>query len=123
MALRVRALIGCYRSYPRPYWFLLAGMATSGIGTFVLPFETLYLMTERHLPLTQASAIFASYGAGSLVAALIGGLLADRIGRRPTMIGAMLFLAATTFGLAFAHTFFPLAILTFGIGWWISKVR
>jgi hypothetical protein len=45
--------------------------------TFVLPFEAIYLVAARHLPVASASAIVGIYGIGSCLSAIAGGLLAD----------------------------------------------
>src|SRR5437899_12240848 len=65
--------------YPKAFWYLLIGMLVNGTATFVLPFEAIYLVGERHLLVSQASAIVGVYGVGSCVSALAGGLLADTI--------------------------------------------
>ncbi|MCC6651443.1 MAG: MFS transporter [Candidatus Eisenbacteria bacterium] len=75
---------------PRPFWFLFAGTFVNRLGSFVLPFLALYLTQERHLSLVQAGAILSLYGAGATAAGPIGGFLADRIGRRATMLFALI---------------------------------
>ena len=60
---------------------LFAGAFVNRLGTFVLPFITLYL-TSRGYSVPQAGLGLAAYGLGAMGAQGIGGLLADRIGRR-----------------------------------------
>ncbi len=112
-----------FTGYPKAYWFLLLGTLINGTATFVLPFESLYLVSERHFTVSQAAAIVALYGIGSCISALLGGILADKIGRRPTILSGLLCLAATTFGLAFAQDARLIALLTFLMGFWISWYR
>lgn len=112
-----------FTGYPRAYWYLLFGTLINGTATFVLPFESLYLVSVRHLLVSQASAIVALYGIGSCVSALLGGVLADRIGRRPTILSGLVGLTATTFGLAFMQETWLIALLTFLMGFWISWYR
>lgn len=112
-----------FTGYPKAYWYLLLGTLLNGTATFVLPFEALYLVSARHLLVSQAATIVAMYGIGSCLSALLGGILADKIGRRPTMLSGLLCLAATTFGLAFAQDTWLMALLTFLIGFWISWYR
>lgn len=84
-------LLESLRSLPGPAWVLFAGTFVNRIGTFVLPFFTLYL-TGKGFSAPQAGGAIAAFGLGGLVAQLFGGLLADRIGRRSaiglSMIGA-----------------------------------
>ena len=57
---------------------LFAGAFVNRLGTFVLPFITLYL-TSRGYSVPQAGLGLAAYGLGAMGAQGIGGLLADRI--------------------------------------------
>jgi MFS family permease len=56
------------------------------LGSFVQPFLVLYLTHDRHLSAGTAGAVAAAVGAGSVAAQLVGGFLADRVGRRLTML-------------------------------------
>jgi MFS family permease len=87
------------RAMPREAWVLFAGTFVNRIGTFVLPFITLYL-TKRGYSAPKAGLAIACYGAGGLTAQAVGGLLADRLGRRNTIALAMLSAAAITLGLS-----------------------
>jgi MFS family permease len=109
--------------YPKAFWYLLVGMLVNGTATFVVPFEAMYLVAARHLPVSQASAIVGVYGIGSCVSALAGGWFADTIGRRPTILVGLFCLAATTFGLAVATDIWLITALTFSTGFWISWYR
>src|SRR5438093_104938 len=74
---------------PRSFWVLWAGTLVTRIGSFVLPFLALYLTEALHLSLSQAGLVIALYGAGGAVAGPLGGYLADRFGRRVTMVLAL----------------------------------
>ena len=69
------------RGMPRAAWVLFAGAFVNRLGTFVLPFITLYL-TSRGYSVPQAGLGLAAYGLGAMGAQGVGGLLADRVGRR-----------------------------------------
>lgn len=121
--LRPTTSFARFAEYPKAFWFLFIGMLINGIATFVLPFESIYLVADRHLPVAQAATIVGVYGIGSCLAALVGGLLADTIGRRPTILIGLFCLTATTFGLAFVSETWLIALLTFLMGFWISWYR
>jgi MFS family permease len=76
------------RGLPRPVWVLFFGAFVNRFGTFVLPFITLYL-TRSGYSVPQAGLGLAAYGMGAVGAQAIGGLLADRIGRRNTIVLSM----------------------------------
>jgi len=74
---------------PRPFWVLCAGMLVNRAGSFVVPFLSVYLTRERGHSMATAGLVAAVYGAGAMLASITGGYLADRIGRRPTMLMAL----------------------------------
>ncbi len=73
------------RELPRVFWINWVGVFLNRFGHFVLPFLTLWI-TGRGW--TEADAAWATglFSAGSLTAALLGGWLADRFGRKRTMV-------------------------------------
>jgi MFS family permease len=74
---------------PRTYWILWWGTLVNRAGTFVVPFLAVYLTQARGFSPATAGAVAAVYGAGSAVASALGGFLADHVGRRATMVGAL----------------------------------
>ena len=75
---------------PRPFWALLFGTFITKAGSFVMPLLFVYLTQARGLSLPLAGAITSLYGLGSLGGSLIGGVMADRFGRRFTMLTSLL---------------------------------
>jgi MFS family permease len=75
--------------FPRPFWVLWSGTLINRLGTMVEPFLGLYLTTVRGLSLAQTGLVLAVLGGGSIFAQLVGGWLADRIGRRATLVMGM----------------------------------
>jgi MFS family permease len=73
---------------PRGAWILFFGTFLNKFGTFVVPFLAIY-MTRLGFSIAQAGLPIASYGIGTLCACLLGGALADRIGRRKTIVLSM----------------------------------
>lgn len=71
---------------PAAFWYLWAGTIVNRLGGFVVPFLMLYLTTRIGLPAADAALLVSILGAGSFVAHLFGGELADRLGRRPVMM-------------------------------------
>ncbi len=76
------------KTFPRPVWIVFLGVFINRFGTFVIPFLTLH-MTKMGYSLKQAGFALAAYGGGHLAAAMIGGHLADTIGRRNTIVLSM----------------------------------
>src|SRR4029078_4198651 len=74
---------------PRTFWILCAGIFVNRAGAFVVPFLSVYLTQARGYPAATAGFVAALYGAAARSASLIGGYLADHVGRRRTMLLAL----------------------------------
>jgi MFS family permease len=82
------------RALPPAAWVLFFGTFLNKFGSFVVPFLALYL-TRQGYTMAQAGTAIGAYGAGNVLATLLGGVLADRIGRRRTIVLSMLSGAAS----------------------------
>ncbi|MFI5370123.1 MAG: MDR family MFS transporter [Candidatus Eisenbacteria bacterium] len=71
---------------PRSFWVLFAGTVINRTGSFVVPFLAIYLTRVRGFTVTQAGLVAALYGAGVMIASPVGGAIADRLGRRVTLL-------------------------------------
>lgn len=75
------------RRFPRVFWILVAADAARALGSGLwVPYWALYLTQELDASGAQAGALIAVAGGMGLVGAPFGGYLADRIGRRPTIL-------------------------------------
>jgi MFS family permease len=83
------------RDLPPAYRWLLGGMFVSALATFVFPFLALYLRA-RGFSVAQAGLVAGLFGAGSVVSGPRAGWSADRLGRRPTILLALLASATLT---------------------------
>lgn len=113
MRLRPPAVLA---SLPRTFWLLWLGTLVNRLGGFVVPFLTLYLTQRRGLPVAQAALMVSLFGAGSFSAALLGGELADRLGRRPVMLLSFLLAPLNMIALGLVQPLALLATLTFTQG-------
>jgi MFS family permease len=106
----VRATAG---GFPATFWVLFWGTLVNRAGSFVLVYLTVYLTQVRGYPVRTAGLVAALYGAGSLLSGLLGGHLADHIGRRATMVGALTFGGLGMIGLGFARDLNVIAPMVF----------
>ena len=103
------------RAFPPAAWILLGGTFINRFGTFVMPFLVLYL-TRIGYSIAQAGLAVGAYGAGHMTASMLGGHLADRIGRRNTIVISMFGSAAAMLALSQARAFAPILALTYLTG-------
>jgi MFS family permease len=108
---------------PRTFWLLWTGTLVNRLGSFVVVFLSLYLTRQRGVSVATAGLIVSLYGAGSMMAGLVGGILADRIGRRPTMLVALLGAATAMLALGFAREIWAIAVITPVLGFLADLVR
>ncbi len=78
-----------YLTLPRTVHVLCLGILINRAGTLLVPFLTLYLQSRLGLGIETATRVMGAYGAGALVAAVAGGHLADRFGRKRVMVGSL----------------------------------
>lgn len=112
---RSQSIQAC-QALPPGYWYLLLGTVLNKIGWVVVPFLTIYLTQEQHLQVQQAIFTVALVGLGSFISGPVGGILADRIGRRGTLLLSLGLTAAATLALGLAHGVWLIASLAFVLG-------
>lgn len=78
-----------YLDLPRSVHILCLGMFINRAGSFVLVFLTIYVTRELEAGPAFAAQCMGVFGAGSTIASLVGGQLADQFGRRIVMLGAL----------------------------------
>jgi MFS family permease len=114
-ALR-RAIAAHLGGLPATFWWLWAGVLVNSLATFVFPFLALYL-TSRGVDAQSAGLVVSAFGAGVMVGGPVAGVLADRVGRRPTILVALIGSASAATCLAFLHAppLVGVAVLAFGL--------
>ena len=83
------------------------------LASFVVAFLSIYLVRDRGFLPAKAGRVLALYGLGMTIAGPLGGLLADRIGRRATMLAGLVLGAAAVGALVFARDPVLLALFAF----------
>ncbi|MBQ0891603.1 MFS transporter [Micromonospora sp. U56] len=101
---------------PATFWYLWAGLLVNRAGAFAVLFLSLYLTAARGASESLAGAVVGAYGAGGAVGVLLGGVLADRWGRRATLVAAHLAAAGLMVGLAFSRHLAVIAALAALVG-------
>jgi len=108
---------------PPAFWFLWLGTIVNRLGGFVIPFLSLYLTSQRGIPVSQAGLIVSLFGAGSFAAQLAGGELTDRLGRRPVLLMSLLGAPPLMAALGLAQDLALIAALTMILGFFTDLYR
>src|SRR5215208_173560 len=80
---RIKAL---YNGYPRQYWLMITGivLSTAG-GSMIWPFLIIYASGKLNMPLSTVATLISINAGTGLLASLIAGTLADKVGRKLVM--------------------------------------
>jgi MFS family permease len=86
------------------------------VGSFVVPFLSLYLTQQRGLSLAEAGGLVSLWGLGAIGAGPVSGVVSDRIGRRAALFLSLIGGAALTMALGFVSSPVLVGPLVFGVG-------
>jgi len=86
------------RHLPLTVWIISLGILVNRIGNFLPVFIVFYLTSKNFSP-TAAGLVLGAAGLGNVLGSAIGGYLADRLGRRWTIVLSMIATAGFTAGI------------------------
>ncbi len=112
-----RAAGTAFGGLPGAFWWIWLGTLVNRIGSFVLPLLAFYLTGPMHRSAAFAGLVAALYGVGASVSGVVGGVLADRIGRKPTLVASLGANAVSIVALGYARSslWLCLGALTVGL--------
>ncbi|MEU4402460.1 MDR family MFS transporter [Micromonospora orduensis] len=108
---------------PTTFWYLWTGTLINRLGSFVLVFLAIYLTQERGFSASQAGLVLGLWGVGGAVGTTAGGTLADRWGRRPTLLTAHVGAAAMMLALGLARDLWAVALGALLLGLFAEAAR
>lgn len=118
-----KGLASLVEGLPPTYWLIWTGTLINRLGGFVIPFLTLYLTTQRAIPVSQAALMVSLFGAGSFLAQLSGGELTDRLGRRPVMLMSYFITPIFMIILGLARDLVLISVATLIVGFFTDLYR
>ncbi|MGW0330512.1 MDR family MFS transporter [Streptomyces sp. NPDC003011] len=101
---------------PREFWWLWTSTLVNRLGAFVATFMALYLTLDRGYSASYAGLVVSLHGLGGVVSSLGGGVMTDRLGRRPTLLVAQASTAGSVALLGFVHHPVAIAGVAFLVG-------
>jgi MFS family permease len=103
--------------FPRVVLVLAAGDLVASFGfSLFFPFLTIYLVQTLGASAAQAGLVVAAYSVFSVGSGIAGGWLADRIGRRPVLIGSISCTAVLVLAMAIATEVWQVALVMLLLG-------
>lgn len=120
----VRAAVkAAVSGFPAAFWWLWIATLISSMGGFVVPFLAIWLTTEHDFSATVVGLVGTAFGLGSVAGAVLGGVGADRLGRKITLLIAQLVAAAAVLALGFVDRLPVIAALVFLVGLGTNATR
>ena len=111
------------RELPAEFWFLWLGTVINRLGGFAVPFLMLYLTAKRQMDPATAALFVSVLGAGSFVAQLVGGEVADRFGRRPVLLFSLFAAPVAMLSLGVVREPWLIAVAMFALGFLTDLFR
>lgn len=100
-----------YSGHAREVWALAMLSFINRMGTMVIPFLSVYLITELGYSLSDAGFLMGAFGVGALGGTFLGGKLSDRIGPVKVILISLFASGGMLVSLQFAETFNEFLIL------------
>src|SRR5512147_1345839 len=95
-----------YRDYPAAFWVLMSGTFIDRFGTnLIMPFLAIYVVQRFEAKITQVGLIYTILAIAGGAGNLLAGALADRFGRRFTLILGLVCAATARIALGLADNF------------------
>lgn len=101
---------------PRSVWLLVVARAINRLGAFSLSFLTVLISTRFGASAATAGLVSAAFGLATIPSRLAGGRLADRLGRRRTIVLGLTGCAVAQLGIAAADTLATAAVFAVLLG-------
>lgn len=97
------------KRYPRAFKVLVASalIENTAFG-LIIPFLTLYMVNDIHLSTSLTGVVLMGWTVSGIPAMIVGGMLADKIGRRPVLLMSLSLMCITILMYFFVHSFWPL---------------
>jgi len=94
-----------FNDYPRAFWTYNLIVFIDHLGGFMLyPFFALYLTKKFDIGMSTVGILFAVFSISGMVGNALGGVLADRFGRKGVILASLLLSALSALGMGFAPT-------------------
>ena len=116
LAGQQQKIVGLYREFPKPFWTLVGATFVDRLGGALLfPFFALYLTDRFQIGMSEVGLLFAIWSLAAFPGNLLGGALADRMGRKYLLIFSLIASSLSTLAMGFVtslQAFYLLALVS-----------
>lgn len=100
------------KRFPRVFKVLVASALIENMAFgLIIPFLAIYITKDLQLEDWKAGVVLAGYMVSGVPSMIVGGMLADKIGRRPVLLASLGLMSITILMYFFAYDFVTLLIL------------
>ncbi len=100
------------KRFPRVFRVLVASALIENMAFgLIIPFLAIYITKDLQLEDWKAGVVLAGYMVAGVPSMVVGGILADKIGRRPVLLASLGLMSITILMYFFAYDFVTLLIL------------
>ena len=110
------SVVATFGGLPGGFWWLWTAQLVNRACGFVMPLLAFFITSDLHRSAVLAGTVVAAVGVGSLASGPFGGILSDRLGHKPTLVGAQVATAACMIVLAYARAPWALLLGAFAVG-------
>ncbi|MET8137680.1 MFS transporter [Streptomyces sp. NPDC005251] len=111
------------RGLPAVFWWIWASLLINWLGAFAGPMLAFSLTADRGYSASYTGFVVSLLGLGSIVGNALGGILADRYGRRLTLVSGHVWTAVSMAALGLVQDRPAVAAATFAVGVGTGVVR
>ncbi len=106
-----------YHEFPTRFWALVFASFVDGVGsTLIFPFFALYVTQRFQVGMTEAGMLLAVFSAAGFAGNMLGGGLADRIGRRTVVLFGLVFSALSSVAMGLVDSLAAFYVLAVFVG-------
>jgi predicted MFS family arabinose efflux permease len=112
-----------YSGLSRETWLLSMVVLINRCGYMAVPFMSMYITQNLHRSIADAGLIITLFGAGSVLGAIAGGYLSDKVGFRSVQIVSLLISGVLFILFSQVNTFDHLCLLTVILGFFVEAFK
>jgi predicted MFS family arabinose efflux permease len=123
----IKKIAGSYRAsfsgLSQETWLLSLVVLINRCGYMAVPFMSMYITQSLHRSIADAGLILTLFGVGSVLGAMAGGLLTDKIGFRPVQVFSLIISGFLFVLFAHVENFNTLCLLTVVLSFFVESFK